>query len=243
MLYKTQADTSSATFLSQLTDGGGGEEVQGLILRLRYNQRDVDVFDALKVQLSYLRMNIRVNHDLIWVLWYDCLEEVKRTRVESKLRSRRMKFFLEISKINPRNLVTKTGKEYLKNLEKGGLLVLLNPRSLGTERYNRYALLSLKQSWEQPKSKNSFPPEQYIGVGYADKGSSRDSATDGSPSWQEVAVSENSHKLEREVKLNQVERAWLSVQGDSDRGDQRRKSRWRKIVRHSRDRQELFSLD
>jgi hypothetical protein len=33
-----------------------------------------------------------------------------------------------------------------------------------------------------------LPPKQYIGKGYDDKGTARDSAKDGSPSWQEVAM-------------------------------------------------------
>jgi len=41
-----------------------------------------------------------------------------------------------------------------------------------------------------------FPPKAYIGVGYKDKGSRRDSAYNGSPSWQEIATHESN--LERE---------------------------------------------
>lgn len=35
-------------------------------------------------------------------------------------------------------------------------------------------------------SPRKFPPKPYIGVGYKDKGSRRNSAVDGSPAWQEV---------------------------------------------------------
>lgn len=35
--------------------------------------------------------------------------------------------------------------------------------------------------------RKKLPPERYIGVGYRDKGSRRDEAWDGSPSWQDVA--------------------------------------------------------
>lgn len=37
--------------------------------------------------------------------------------------------------------------------------------------------------------RNLIPPKPYIGIGYRDKGSRRDQAKDGSPSWQEVARS------------------------------------------------------
>jgi hypothetical protein len=34
---------------------------------------------------------------------------------------------------------------------------------------------------------SQIPPEPYIGIGYRDKGTAKDPAVDGSPSWQEVA--------------------------------------------------------
>jgi hypothetical protein len=36
--------------------------------------------------------------------------------------------------------------------------------------------------------KSMLPPKLYVGVGYSDKGTARDPAFDGSPSWQEVAM-------------------------------------------------------
>ena len=39
------------------------------------------------------------------------------------------------------------------------------------------------------KSRRQLPPKRFIGVGYRDKGTRRDQAKDGSPSWQEVAMS------------------------------------------------------
>lgn len=42
----------------------------------------------------------------------------------------------------------------------------------------------------QPGVENSkLPPEQYIGKGYRDKGTARNAAQDGSPSWQQIASS------------------------------------------------------
>lgn len=37
-------------------------------------------------------------------------------------------------------------------------------------------------------SKKRIPPKAYIGIGYRDKGSAKNVAKDGSPSWQEVAT-------------------------------------------------------
>jgi hypothetical protein len=36
--------------------------------------------------------------------------------------------------------------------------------------------------------KSMLPPKLYVGVGYSDKGTARNPAFDGSPSWQEVAM-------------------------------------------------------
>lgn len=47
---------------------------------------------------------------------------------------------------------------------------------------------SLKDSKPLGRLKSTIPPKSRIGIGYRDKGSARDVAKDGSPSWQEVAA-------------------------------------------------------
>lgn len=49
-----------------------------------------------------------------------------------------------------------------------------------------------------------FPPKAFIGKGYGDHGTARNSAFDGSPSWQEVAMSEHPELVQVE-KLDTVE--------------------------------------
>lgn len=49
-------------------------------------------------------------------------------------------------------------------------------------------LYSLKDSRTQGKLKKTIPPKSRMGIGYRDKGSARDLAFDGSPTWQEVAA-------------------------------------------------------
>jgi hypothetical protein len=44
----------------------------------------------------------------------------------------------------------------------------------------------------------NLPPERYIGIGYRDKGTAKNPAVDGSPSWQEIAQS--NHKLDLEIR-------------------------------------------
>ena len=81
----------------------------------------------------------------------------------AKMFSRRFKRDIPGFLIPERNL-----SQSEKHLEKS--YRLLPTRDPGTER--RY-----------------IPPKTFVGVGYRDKGSRRDSARDGSPSWQEVAMS------------------------------------------------------
>ena len=49
-----------------------------------------------------------------------------------------------------------------------------------------YQLLDHKP---EGRLKKTLPPKPYIGIGYRDKGSAKDLAKDGSPGWQEVAMS------------------------------------------------------
>lgn len=46
----------------------------------------------------------------------------------------------------------------------------------------------LEDAKSQGKLKRQVPPKSYIGIGYRDKGSAKNVAKDGSPSWQEVAT-------------------------------------------------------
>lgn len=59
---------------------------------------------------------------------------------------------------------------------------------LGTERHlrGRYVVLA---SVSPGRPKRALPPVARIGIGYRDKGTLRNLARDGSPSWQEVATS------------------------------------------------------
>lgn len=54
----------------------------------------------------------------------------------------------------------------------------------------------LVESRPDGKLKKHIPPKKFIGMGYGDKGSRRDPAWDGSPSWQDVALSDKFRNLE-----------------------------------------------
>jgi len=75
-------------------------------------------------------------------------------------------------------------KRLKENLE---TLILPKRNYLGAKTHCN-GLFQLKDSQSPGKPKKSVPPTARIGKGYRDKGSAKDPAFDGSPSWQEVAT-------------------------------------------------------
>lgn len=75
-------------------------------------------------------------------------------------------------------------KRLRDNLE---TLILPKRNYLGAKTHCN-GLFQLKDSQSPGKPKKSVPPTARIGKGYRDKGSAKDLAFDGSPSWQEVAT-------------------------------------------------------
>lgn len=76
-----------------------------------------------------------------------------------------------------------------------------------------YHLHTLGSSKESNKH---IPPKRFIGIGYRDKGTARDLALDGSPSWQEVASSGGQTAMYKEIIRNaktfkDIERAFIEV--------------------------------
>lgn len=69
------------------------------------------------------------------------------------------------------------------------------------------------------ESNKLLPPKRVIGIGYRDKGTARDPAYDGSPSWQEVASSAGQVLLAKERIKNaksyrDIERAFKDLFGE-----------------------------
>lgn len=74
-------------------------------------------------------------------------------------------------------------QRFRTNLE-GFIVPIRNYQSFKKHFSGLFSVLALKT----PKEANKIlPPKRIIGVGYRDKGTARDPAKDGSPSWQEVA--------------------------------------------------------
>jgi hypothetical protein len=64
------------------------------------------------------------------------------------------------------------------------------------------------KSWRPPGIETKLlPPKRYIGIGYRDKGSARDPAQDGTPSWQEIASYISNLERQIEEKLDELERS------------------------------------
>jgi len=56
--------------------------------------------------------------------------------------------------------------------------------------------LKIRKRWSK-----RFPPKAYIGKGYGDHGTARDSAFDGSPGWKEVAMSKSNSESSSNVEI------------------------------------------
>jgi len=56
-------------------------------------------------------------------------------------------------------------------------------------------LFQLREAQQPGIPKKNLPPKRQIGIGYRDKGTLKDLAKDGSPSWQEVASRDGQLKL------------------------------------------------
>jgi hypothetical protein len=63
------------------------------------------------------------------------------------------------------------------------------PRNISLVEYHMKSAYKIVPTKLPGVPQNQLPPKRWIGVGYRDKGTLRNSAKDGSPSWQEVAMS------------------------------------------------------
>lgn len=76
----------------------------------------------------------------------------------------------------------------LSQKAKGTLGGFIVPRRNYPDFKKRFSGLFHVRTLKSPQDANrSLPPKRVIGIGYRDKGTARDPARDGSPSWQEVA--------------------------------------------------------
>ena len=106
----------------------------------------------------------------------------------------------------------------LRNQMEGFLIPLRNYQSTKS-RFS--GLFQLRAAQQPGVPKKSLPPKRQIGIGYRDKGTLKDLAKDGSPSWQEVASRDGQIKLaQQRIKdakdWNQLKRAFCDLYGIKD---------------------------
>lgn len=87
--------------------------------------------------------------------------------------------------------------------------LILPKRNYMEARKNLNGTFTLEDSKSIGISSKRVPPKSYIGKGYRDKGSARNVAKDGSPSWQEVATHRGPiyHKGKRYEESTEISRA------------------------------------
>lgn len=129
------------------------------------------------------------SYELYCFIFFQCLEKIRKVEKESE----KMNTFVFISKF-PLNFFFTNFKQMREDLivyNSRIRKVLYSPRALGSEEFRNFEKdLQLIEKVIPGRRSFDFAPAKFIGVGYQDKGSSRNKAQDGSPSWQELAMSE-----------------------------------------------------
>jgi hypothetical protein len=150
-----------------------------------------DCFDALTWIVSQFMMNKRtLNYHEYSVIFMECVDTLKSKPGQLKKKGALARFLLRypIEMLKYQTLIfRKTLRDYNEQIQN----VLLNPRSAGSEKWKKYKNFHLMVVFEPGLSKHHFPPQKFVGVGYRDKGNSRKSHIDASPSWQEVSMDED----------------------------------------------------
>lgn len=85
--------------------------------------------------------------------------------------------------------LSKTRIKYLSNVLRENLEGFYYPKrnTLNQHRLCK-GLFNVRSAVPTGKPNSQLPPQAYIGKGYRDKGTAKNPAEDGSPSWQEVAA-------------------------------------------------------
>lgn len=102
-----------------------------------------------------------------------------------------------IGRVYHKSLAEKLHKELDKNWD-----FLFPPRNYPAVKNRMSGNYHLNLAKQPGKLNSTFPPKSYIGKGYGDKGTLRNPAVDGSPSWQDIACSTEFQLKEILRKLN-----------------------------------------
>jgi len=94
---------------------------------------------------------------------------------------------LNLQNSEPKNLAEILYRQFRLPIYASFIIPRRNLSTVEKHMCNSYRLLPTLQNPGIPTK--ALPPKRWIGIGYRDKGSARNSAIDGNPSWQEVAMS------------------------------------------------------
>lgn len=206
---KFQADVSPGKLQteSRIPVGYSGESLARIVPNMKYS-----ACQAFVVQISsWVARKKILEYEKIYYLYTQALESL---RVSPSQMNTYGKLVYHVSKIGLEEVLkdSEAFREYLLNIHFKIEEILLSPRSLGSQEHRRLIDLDFKIVIKPGKEKHHFPEVSYIGVGYRDKGHSRNKSFDGRPCWQElcsatnlkISTQENKKPQKRYQHLNQI---------------------------------------
>lgn len=175
-----------------------GEYLVRIVSNMKYNpvkafNCHLSAWVAGKRGLEYCQISI---------LYHEALERARR-QPEILKKSGRLLYYISMYGLDCLLIQPQWFREQIIALNKYFGPLLLSPRSLGSEAYERLMELNFVQRISPGKAKSSFPEVAYIGVGYRDKGHCRKKELDAQPCWQELAMSTNVEFPPEKPKLRQ----------------------------------------
>lgn len=186
-MRKSQADTPLGGLLNRrlLPENYAGE----IRTFLRVKPGGVNPLVLFNWLISeFVVNNRRIDQESYSKVFTDCLEYV---RTHPRRNSSKRELFLYLSKFpwyvifTDSHMIRKELRCYDQKISR----VIYSKRALGSAKFEEWRKNFRLELIRIPGlTKQQFPEPRYIGVGYRDKGSSRDKSHDASPTWQEVAA-------------------------------------------------------
>lgn len=229
---KIQADVTLDRLPTYGEWTGIGEER----IRVICNKKE-DIFDILTFCISqWVCGKRKINYEEYSYILTQCLELLKRRPMIAD--SGKGKLLLHLSSY-PLNFILNNPERLRKELLvlNRSYFFLLSPRSLGSEKWRRLEGIAFVVKILPGIPKSSISEPSRIGVGYRDKGHSRNKSTDGSPTWQELSCVEIKVEPTRSAKKNAsrrkrfllavLEESWTTLGQLQERRLRKRNRQWR----------------
>lgn len=202
-------------------------------IRIKFS-RNVSPFDALNYKVSkWVCKQSNLNYNELSYLLINCMEYIK---VNPEVIHKKGKLAFILSKYDTLDFLRCPQQVRERLLAHNRIEnILYSPRSLGSEKWKELKGFHIYVDIYPGLSKNDFPHQTFIGVGYRDKGNSRNQAIDASPEWQEVCG-----KIEPCESKNPLERRNFHLQLLQNESWQQ--LRMKQIARSRKQRRQSFSL-